>query len=828
MADIHYRFIGTGAPAIRSDFRSIGEEAKTSSRQVDEGMRRMRTAVKETAREDARSGADRQRAVKGTLSEQEKSTKYVAAIKDRHFRDEQRKQEQLERAEQRSAARADAQRQRDGARMLGHRRREIAGEVADRQKHASRIEDIARKGAEKNADRERRHQQRLVDLRQQSTARLAKIAEQAEERTKARASSRAFDNELTSKRRLYEIDKRRKELGEKSSLTAGLGGQIKGAVIGGALATAAVATGITGAAARDALRLQEVSNRLSIAARGAGEEAVDPTALRREFQQTAIKTPGVKSADIAEAVAQFVSKTGNLDVARKSQGVFATVASATGSQVQDVAAAAADLFQKFDINTVEGMADAMAALAFQGKAGAFELKDAAGQFAKLSAAASRFGLDKGAGGVRVLGGLTQIARTATGSSEQAATAVEAMFRQFTATSGVKALRGIGVNPFKDRAQTQTKDIRELIVETITKSGGNLTKLQSVFGEEGIRAISPIITAFNEAERAKKGTGKAAATEYIRGAIEAPGNYAELQRDAAQAQQDASAKLTMTWESLTSKIGESTIPLFTKLAETLENSPGVIDAFVGTIENVISFFVALIAATQDVLEVFGLATKKTKSPEQIRDEERKKASTYQKQIELLDKKRGGSWDEESRLRKGGKIKEADAMAKKLFATSSMDEERATLVGKLEVSKRRVGEANAEVEKVQDQQKNIRSAAAFADEYAKMLGPEESAGENKSRAELVAKVLRDSALGNKSVYTGQGKLEGETDEAQQFRLNQLQARRERLQNAGVKEQGQTGAATVDSGMGAAAAKMLEAANKMVQAAGKPNQASIVPAP
>jgi hypothetical protein len=544
----------------------------------------------------------------------------------------------------------------------------------------------------------------------------------------------------------------------------------------------------------------------------------------------------VASADIADAVAQFVSKTGNLDMARKSQGVFATVASATGSSVQDVSAAAADLFQKFDITTIEGMADAMAALAFQGKAGAFELKDAASQFAKLSAAAQRFGIAKGPEGVKVLGGLTQIARTATGSPEQAATAVEAMFRQFTSREGTKQLRAIGVDPFKDKGGTKTRDVRELIVESIAKSGGNLTKLQGIFGEEGIRAISPIISAFNEAQsKAKEGkasdkdanaAGRRAAEDFIRGAIEAPGNYAELQKDAAQAQQDASAKLAATWESLTAKIGESTTPAFGKLADAIANSPGAIDAFVGTIDNLITFFGMLITATEAVLEAFGLASKKKKSPEEVRDEERKKAADLKTRIEALDKRRGGSWDEEQKLRKSGKIREADAMSKKLFATASLDEERATLVGKFEVAKRRVGEANAEIAKVQDQQKNIRSAAAFADEYAALATPGQLDPETLKRQSMEVGIALRKNAGAEAPVNAEAALANENEAQRQLRVNQAMARRENAQNAGIQPTG--GKDQADVGLAAAAAKMLEAANKMAAAAGKPNQASIVPAP
>jgi hypothetical protein len=845
MADIRYQFIADGVQTVRDGFKSIGKDAKDAGREADEAMRRMRTSTRETARETARSAGRGKDLAQQVAKDQERSAKYLLGVRDRTLREEQRQTEQAERLVQRNAARAEAQKQRAIVSATGKRRQEIAKEIGERRQHETRLEQIARSAADRRVEGERRHTQKLDQIKRQSAGRLDSIAERAKEATASRERARAFDGELLAKRRAHEIDKKREDIRSRarSEVGAEIRGSIRGAVIGGAVAAGAVGLGVTGAAARDALRLQEVSNRLSISARGAGEEAVDPNVLRKEFEATAIRTPGVKSIDVAEAVSQFVSRTGNLDMARKSQGVFATVASASGSSIQDVATAASDLFQKFDINTIDGMADAMAALAFQGKNGAFELKDAAGQFAKMSAAASRFGLDKGAGGVRTLGGLAQIAMTATGSPDVAATAVNAMLRQFTAAGTQKDFKRLGVDVFKDKNKTQTNDIRGLLVDTIFKARGNQTTLGHIFGDEGMAAVSPMLSKFNEAQTAARGRGlsekdalaeaKGALQTYLDGMINAPGGYDELQKDAAQAQQDASAKLTATWEKLSSGIGQSVLPVLGALADRLANSPDAIDAFVGTVENLAAALEFGIAAIEAWADFLGMSVKKKKTPEQVREEERKKATDLQQKLKRFDEKRGGSWDEEAKLRAQGKTKEADAMAKRLFATAGMDDERQTLAAKFEAQKKRVGEANAGVDASRDQQYNIRSAAAFAEQYGKMLGPEEYKGQNELRARMVGQSLRDGALVD-SPFTRGGALEGETEAATQFRVNQARARREDLQNAGVSSQGQSGAATADKGGGSlmeAAAKILAAAQKMEGAAGKvaqQGQASIVPQP
>lgn len=816
MPAIKYTFIADGVQTVRDGFKSIGDEARSSSKAIEAGMRAIRTSSRVASQETLRNQrveAERSKVVESAIDIRRKAAQELA------------KQVAADQATQSKIAKAEK-------RELDKRQKEIAKDV-----------DARKRMKERDQENERKHQEKLAQIKRTQAERAerdrARLRQQeARHQEKIRTTRERFDSIYQAKREAAKGDR-----------FAGLKSTARGAFIGASAATVASTLGIAGSAARQSLALHEVSNRLSISARGAGEEAVDPRELRKEFEQTAAKTPGIAAIDIANAVSQFVAKTGELGVARKSQDVFATVASATGSDIADVSAAAADLFQKFEIDTVEGMADAMAALAFQGKAGSFELKDAAGQFAKLSAAASRFGLAKGAEGVRTLGGLTQIARSATGSPEQAATAIEAMFRQFTSHHALKELKSIKVNPFLDKGQTKTKEIRGLIVETIAKSGGNLEKLQGIFGEEGIRAISPIISEFNKAKQAASvggasakdanKAGEEAARSYINKMIDAPGDFKELQKDAAQAQQDASAKLSNAWEKIVGELSDGAIPALTKLVETLENSPGAIDALVGTIDNLIYFFTALIGAVQDLMEFLGIASKKKKSPEEQREQAKKKVETLENQLKRFDQKRGGSreqvlqlLEESQALEKSGdkkgareKLLKANAMKAKLDATKEMDDERNTIAGKLASAKRDMTVADTQVKTVQDQQTRIRSSDAFAAEYAALLEPEKNKGQNMQRAKTIAQQLRDHSMVDVATTTGQDLLPGETEAARDFRVRQATARRDsaELQMYGQeKSQENTTAAMAKV---EAAAKALEQAATAIKSA---NQTSIVPQP
>lgn len=405
-------------------------------------------------------------------------------------------------------------------------------------------------------------------------------------------------------------------------------GAVLGAVAGG---TAAIA-----AAARESMQLQEAAARIAINSRKAGGAALDPNVLRRGFEQTAINAPGVKAGDIADAVGRFVSLTGDVDTALKSQGTFATVASATGGNVGDIAEAAASLSQQFDIKGIEDMRDALAALTFQGKEGSFELKDAAAQFQRLAASGAAFGIPKGVSGVKTLGGLTQIARSGTGSAEQAATAVENLLTNLKLKQ--TQLKSAGVDVFDKGGNA--RDVRDIIVESISKVGGaNMAKkskgLAQIFGEQGIRAINPLVAKYTTAFQGTKGTeqektaaGIAALRAEIERSINAPGDWADVQEDAAMAQKDASAQITGAWEQIKAKTADALLPALAKLAEKFAGEESMLDPFIEAAGLAAEALIGL----HDFLEDAGLIKKKQKSKAQIADE-------AQKALEKFDKKQG---------------------------------------------------------------------------------------------------------------------------------------------------------------------------------------------
>lgn len=373
-------------------------------------------------------------------------------------------------------------------------------------------------------------------------------------------------------------------------------------------------TGATVMAARQAYQLEEAATRISINARQAGQEFIDPRVLRREFQDTAQASPGISAIDVADAVQQFITVTGDLDTARKSQKTFATVASATGSSVGDVAQAAAALSQQMGIKSEGQMKEVMAALIAQGKSGSFELRDAASLFPRLAAAGAGFGVEKSAEGVKTLGALTQVARSATGSGEQATTAVENIFTNLKMKSG--KLQGMGVQVFNDNGTS--RNIVDILTESVAKVGGkDLAKkqagLQQIFGEQGGRAINPLVSTYIDTFTAQlKGGAKeqdaiAEATKAVRKKmtdfIDGAGDWKEVTKDAGRAQESATAKLTAAWEGLVAASSDDLVPALADFAKAL---PALMPAIAAVIQG----FGLMAEGAAQFLDKLGLGKKET--------------------------------------------------------------------------------------------------------------------------------------------------------------------------------------------------------------------------
>jgi hypothetical protein len=423
--------------------------------------------------------------------------------------------------------------------------------------------------------------ERMAGDKRASAERLRQIA--TEERAATRAAKAAANVQERTSRRFA------------SGVASTVGGSVKKVVGLGANALALGGGLLGGVAAGSAIEstiaLQHAQRAVIRNARGAGQaDAYTSDELGKRVSSAALST-GASQEDVTAGLAAFVAKTGDLKTAVGNLQSFSTVAMATGASVEDIAGAAADLAQKFDISTTEGMAEALSVLAFQGKKGAFELKNMAAEFPVLASAAARSGMT-GEKGVKQLGGLIQIATVGAGKGEATTSLVDA-FSELTKHAA--ELEGAGVHIFKKgkgigHGEVQN-DFQDSIREVISAKRGDLTKLDPIFGLRGIKAVSPMISAYNKASIGAGGgakgdaAGRAAIDAMIKTNIEAGGTFAEIQKDAANALKDTSSQLENARTLFTNAVGQqmlpvltSLIPKFTELIPTIANATGVFAGF----------------------------------------------------------------------------------------------------------------------------------------------------------------------------------------------------------------------------------------------------------
>jgi len=179
-------------------------------------------------------------------------------------------------------------------------------------------------------------------------------------------------------------------------------------------------------------------------------------------------------------------------------------------------------------------------------------------------------------------------------------------------------------------------VRDILTETIAKAGGGQVKLQEIFGEEGIRGISPLISAFNEGKSKSKGKTEAERTadgvnklrDALDKAIEAPGDWSEIVEDSAAAQKTAGAQLDAAWESVKAAVAQEAVPAILKLAPALSSIADTV------LPPVLTTFVALAEAAGDVVDVLkeiGILKTKRMTPEEQLKKAKADLDTYNKKV-----------------------------------------------------------------------------------------------------------------------------------------------------------------------------------------------------
>lgn len=472
------------------------------------------------------------------------------------------------RAMQSEERRAAQQQQREAARQHRERMRQARAEAREKE----RAEKAAARAVAREEDRLAREHARQREYwakaRHASTLQRIKAEERAQQRAQ-REQLRALRERETFARSVLSGAGRRvlgtaAAVGRAGAAMVGIGGSV--------LAAGAVS---------QAVELDERARRLAILGRDAGERGRDPEELRRRITQVAIAS-GLAPESVARGAEEFTAETGNLEGAIGNLQTFATVAQASGASIEEIARAAAHL-RKLGIESIDDMRQSLASLTMQGKKGSFEIRNMAAEFPEVTAQAANFGL-RGVRSLQQLGGLMQVAKTASGTGAEASTAVQSMFRQLAAKSpqlqSGEAFEGRAVEVFVGGdTKGELRDFRDILGDILVQSRGDLPQLQDVFDIRGIKAVNPLISKFREVRTAELAAGRSekeasetardAALAVLDRAANAPGGWADVEMDARDAMQATAVELQLLNTKLKDAISSEFFPVLKRLLPELE-------------------------------------------------------------------------------------------------------------------------------------------------------------------------------------------------------------------------------------------------------------------
>lgn len=359
---------------------------------------------------------------------------------------------------------------------------------------------------------------------------------------------------------------------------AGVGRGVRNA-IGVAGTALAVGGGVLGGMAATGALDEEI--RIRAAASRLANQAKTPE-LKGQLAAESKTVKGFTGTEVLGGIEEFVTKTGDLQTARTVIGSLGTVALATGTDLGDLGATAGQAFnvlrdqisdpaeQVRELNSLIGV------LGEQGAMGAVEIRDLARDFGKLGAATR--GFEGGAPTLlRAMGAFAQVAVARGGAegSADASTAAARMANDIVVNK--KKFKALGVNIKSKTDPTKLRDPMEIIGDVLEKTGGDVEKTAGLFGLESAKIFKGFAPVFAEAEKKKKGTGRAAImAEFNRyaGATPAPG---DMERRAASRLGDEDMQMKEAMKAFNSEVGTRLIPVLTTLIPKFEAAiPGLAD------------------------------------------------------------------------------------------------------------------------------------------------------------------------------------------------------------------------------------------------------------
>jgi TP901 family phage tail tape measure protein len=305
----------------------------------------------------------------------------------------------------------------------------------------------------------------------------------------------------------------------------------------------------------------EFESTLSDIGKTAGSSQKDILKLADSLKQLSMPSrtnlaPSVLAKGIQDLVAQGLK----LDDAVASIETLGKVAVATNSDLTDVTKTGFQLQSALKIKPTELKAT-FDALAFAGKAGAFELKDMAQFMPTIASAAASLGIQGKDGAVALASMMQMVRKDAPGAAEASTRLTDALLKM-TAPESVKNFKKFGVDieaVLKNAVKNGVNPMDAAIKELIRVTGNDPFKLSQIFGDKEAKlALMSLMKYKDEYEKLKALAGGTAAAGTIQ---------ADFDKSLKTFDQQFKS-LTNAGEILALSLGNTLMPVLTALIKEI--------------------------------------------------------------------------------------------------------------------------------------------------------------------------------------------------------------------------------------------------------------------
>lgn len=211
-----------------------------------------------------------------------------------------------------------------------------------------------------------------------------------------------------------------------------------------------------------------------------------------------------KPGALIEALNTLTAKGLDPDRAVASLGIIGKTATASGADINDLAATAFTLIDAMGLSPDE-LPKAMDMLAQAGKAGSFELKDMAQYFPMLTAQAKSLHM-VGTEGIATLGAALQIAMKGAADPAAAANNFQNFLAKLTNPETVKKFETMGVDiesAMKQAMGAGKNPIEEMVLLIDQLTGGDKFRIGELFGDmQVINFLNPMLQNLEEFKKIK--------------------------------------------------------------------------------------------------------------------------------------------------------------------------------------------------------------------------------------------------------------------------------------------------------------------------------------